>query len=65
MNDQGVFEREKELCELFSRKEENKSVYISSNVSSEGIAIWVHFDKENNWDSTLQITAGRRFSPTV
>ena len=53
MNDQSVFdvfEREKELCELFRQNEENKSVYISYNVSSESMVIWVHFDKEDNWN---------------
>ena len=50
MNDQSVFEREKELCELFRVNEENKSFYISSNISSEGMVIWIHFDKEDNWD---------------
>ena len=27
-NEQGVFEREKELCELFQKSEEKKSAYI-------------------------------------
>ena len=39
MNDQCVFEREKELCELFRINKENKSVYISYNVSSEAMVI--------------------------
>ena len=50
MNDQSAFEREKELCELLRQNEENKIVYISYNVSSKGMVIWVHFDKEDNWD---------------
>ena len=25
-------------------------VYVSYNVSSEDMVIWVHFDKEDNWD---------------
>ena len=49
-NQQGVFKREKELCELFRKNEEEKSVYITYNVSSEGLVVWVQFDKENDWD---------------
>ena len=41
-------EREKELCELFRINEENKSAYISYNISRECMVIWVHFDKEDS-----------------
>ena len=51
MNDQCIFEREKEFCELFKINQQNKSVYILSNVSSEGMVTWVNFDKEDSWDS--------------
>ena len=44
------FWKEKELCESFRENKENKSVYKTCNVSSEGIVVWVHFDKEDNWD---------------
>ena len=50
MNDQCIFEREKEFCELFKINQENKSIYILSNVSSESMVIWVNFDKEDSWD---------------
>ena len=50
MNDQCIFEREKEFCELFKINQQNKSVYILSNVSSEGMVTWVNFDKEDSWD---------------
>ena len=49
-NEQGVFEREKELCELFQKSEEKKSAYITYNVSTEGLVVWVQFDKTDNWD---------------
>ena len=49
-NEQGAFEREKELCELFQKSEEKKSAYINYNVSTEGLVVWVHFDKTDNWD---------------
>ena len=49
-NEQGVFEWEKELCELFRKNKEKKSFYITCNVSSEGLFVWVQFDKEDNWD---------------
>ena len=48
-NSQDVFEREKELCEIFRDKEE-KSASISYNVSSKGLVIWVQYDTENHWD---------------
>ena len=47
-NEQAVFKREKELCELFRKKEEKKSVYITHNISSESLVVWVQFDKEDN-----------------
>ena len=47
-NEQGVFKREKELFELFREKME-KNISIAFNVLSEGLAIWIHFDKEDHW----------------
>ena len=49
-NTQGIFERQKELCELFQFNEGNKNLHIDFNVSSEGFVIWVHYDNDDNWD---------------
>ena len=49
-NAQGIFEREKELCELFRNKEEEKNISISYNVSSEAVVIWVYYDTEDDSD---------------
>ena len=34
----------------YFEKTKKKSVYITCNVSSEGLVVWVQFDKEDNWD---------------
>ena len=47
-NAQGIFEREKELCELFRNKEEEKNISISYNISSEALVIWVYYDTEDD-----------------
>ena len=49
-NSQAIFKREKELRELFRNKEEQKNIAISYNVPSEGFVIWIHYDKEDDWD---------------
>ena len=45
-NLQGIFKREKELCELFQNKEEEKKSY---HLSREGLVIWVYYDTEDDW----------------
>ena len=49
-NHQEIFQREKELFELFHNKEEEKNLSISYNVSSEGLVLWVYYDLEDDWD---------------
>ena len=49
-NPQGIFEKEKELCELFQNKEEEKNISISYNVSSGGLVIWVYYVTEDDRD---------------
>ena len=34
----------------YFKKTKKKSVCITYNVSSEGLVVWVQFDKEHNWD---------------
>ena len=38
------------MCELFQNKEDKKNIAISYNVLSEGFVIWIHYDKEDDWD---------------
>ena len=49
-NPQGIFEKEKELRELFQNKEEEKNISISYNVSSRGLVIWVYYVTEDGRD---------------
>ena len=49
-NSQEVFEREKELCELFQCNDRNKNLDIDFNVSSKGFVIWVHYGNDDHWD---------------
>ena len=49
-NSQDIFEREKELCELFREKEEKKGVSITDNVSSKALVIWVQYDTGDHRD---------------
>ena len=49
-NSQEVFEREKELCELFQCNDGNKNLHIDFNVSTEGFVIWVHYGNDDHWD---------------
>ena len=49
-NPQEIFQREKELGELFQKKEEKQNISIHYNVSSEGLVIWVGYNKEDDWD---------------
>ena len=43
--------KEKELCELFQSKEEKQNISISCNVLSEGLVMWVGYNKEDDWDA--------------
>ena len=49
--DQGAFEREIELCELFEFKEGNEKFEITFNVSNNGIIVWVYYDNDDDWDN--------------
>ena len=49
-NTQEIFQREKEMCELFQHNEDKLKICITYKVSSEGITIWVGYDKEDYWD---------------
>ena len=48
-NPQEIFQREKELCKLFQSKEGKQNISICYNVSSEGLVIWVGYNKEDDW----------------
>ena len=50
-NDQGAFEREIELCELFEFKEGNEKFEITFNVSNNRIIVWVYYDNDDDWDN--------------
>ena len=49
-NPQEIFQREKELGKLFQKKEEKQNISKRYNVSSEGLVIWVGYNKEGDWD---------------
>ena len=48
-NPQEIFQREKELGELFQKFEEKQNISIRYNVLSEGLVIWVGYNKEDDW----------------
>ena len=50
-NDQGAFEREIELSELFEFKEGNEKFEITFNVSNNGTIVWVYYDNDDDWDN--------------
>ena len=50
-NPQEIFQREKELCKLFQSKEGKQNISIGYNVLSEGLVIWVGYNKEDDWDA--------------
>ena len=48
-NPQEIFQREKKLGKLFQKKEEKQNIFIRYNVLSEGLVIWVGYNKEDDW----------------
>lgn len=48
-NEQGVFEREKDLCKLFLEKKENNIYSMAYDFSNEGLVMRIYFDKEDHW----------------
>ena len=45
------FKEKKELGKLFQQEEEKQNISIRYNVSSEGLMIWVGYNKEGQWDA--------------
>ena len=40
----------KNFVNYFEKHDEKNSVYITYNVSNEGLVVWIQIDKEDNWD---------------
>ena len=49
-NPQKIFQREKEIGELFQKKEEKQNISVRYNVSSKGFVICVGYNKEDDSD---------------